>query len=149
MALIQFVLAGVLWIFWLGWLVHLWSVIDAARWTLPPAFAFGRRKPLEVRYHCDSIKPWLRGSAGQGHLNDEQARRMKALMTRNSVASSGTRTGKYRSTRWHWINRSAILAEIVESGTPRGAVQRPSLRRTATSARLRFHRARKRSSETA
>ena len=30
MALIQFVLAGVLWIFWLGWLVHLWSVIDAA-----------------------------------------------------------------------------------------------------------------------
>ena len=30
MALIMFVLAGVLWIFWLGWLVHLWSVIDAA-----------------------------------------------------------------------------------------------------------------------
>lgn len=29
-ALIQFVLAGVLWIFWLGWIVHLWSVIDAA-----------------------------------------------------------------------------------------------------------------------
>lgn len=29
-ALVQFVLAGVLWIFWLGWLVHLWSVIDAA-----------------------------------------------------------------------------------------------------------------------
>ncbi len=30
MALIQFVLAGVLWIFFLGWLIHLWSVIDAA-----------------------------------------------------------------------------------------------------------------------
>jgi TM2 domain-containing membrane protein YozV len=30
MALIMFVLAGVLWIFWLGWLVHIWSVIDAA-----------------------------------------------------------------------------------------------------------------------
>jgi hypothetical protein len=29
-ALIQFVLASVLWIFLLGWLVHLWSVIDAA-----------------------------------------------------------------------------------------------------------------------
>jgi TM2 domain-containing membrane protein YozV len=29
-ACIQFVLAGVLWIFWLGWLVHLWSVFDAA-----------------------------------------------------------------------------------------------------------------------
>ena len=31
MALIQFVLAGLLWIILLGWLVHLWSVIDAAR----------------------------------------------------------------------------------------------------------------------
>jgi TM2 domain-containing membrane protein YozV len=32
MALVQFVLAGVLWFFMLGWLVHIWSVIDAARW---------------------------------------------------------------------------------------------------------------------
>ena len=31
MALVQFVLAGVLWFFLLGWAVHLWSVIDAAR----------------------------------------------------------------------------------------------------------------------
>jgi TM2 domain-containing membrane protein YozV len=30
MALIMFVLAGVLWVFFLGWLVHIWSVIDAA-----------------------------------------------------------------------------------------------------------------------
>ncbi len=30
LALIQFVLAGVLWIVWLGWIIHLWSVIDAA-----------------------------------------------------------------------------------------------------------------------
>jgi len=30
MALIQFVLAGVLWFFLLGWAVHLWSVLDAA-----------------------------------------------------------------------------------------------------------------------
>jgi TM2 domain-containing membrane protein YozV len=30
MAMIQFILACVLWIFLLGWLVHLWSVIDAA-----------------------------------------------------------------------------------------------------------------------
>lgn len=30
MALVQFVLAGILWIFLLGWLIHLWSVIDAA-----------------------------------------------------------------------------------------------------------------------
>ncbi|HEV8184921.1 MAG TPA: hypothetical protein VGP40_03125 [Chthoniobacterales bacterium] len=30
MALIQFVLAGLLWIVLLGWLVHLWSIIDAA-----------------------------------------------------------------------------------------------------------------------
>jgi TM2 domain-containing membrane protein YozV len=30
MALIQFVLACMLWAFYLGWLIHLWSVIDAA-----------------------------------------------------------------------------------------------------------------------
>ena len=29
-AIIQFVLASVLWIFLLGWLIHLWSIIDAA-----------------------------------------------------------------------------------------------------------------------
>jgi hypothetical protein len=29
-ALVQFILAGILWYFLLGWLVHLWSVIDAA-----------------------------------------------------------------------------------------------------------------------
>ena len=32
MALVQFVMAGVLWFFLLGWVVHLWSVIDAAIW---------------------------------------------------------------------------------------------------------------------
>lgn len=32
MAAFQFVLAGVLWIFLLGWLVHFWSIIDAAMW---------------------------------------------------------------------------------------------------------------------
>lgn len=31
MAIIQFVLAGILWIFLLGWIIHLWSIIDAAR----------------------------------------------------------------------------------------------------------------------
>ena len=30
MALIMFVLAGLLWIVLLGWLIHLWSIIDAA-----------------------------------------------------------------------------------------------------------------------
>lgn len=29
-ALVFFVLAGVAWVFLLGWLFHLWSVIDAA-----------------------------------------------------------------------------------------------------------------------
>ncbi len=32
MAAIQFVLAGILWFFLLGWIIHLWSIIDAARW---------------------------------------------------------------------------------------------------------------------
>lgn len=30
-AIIHFVLAGVLWVVFLGWVVHLWSIIDAAR----------------------------------------------------------------------------------------------------------------------
>lgn len=31
-AIIQFVLAGVLWFFLLGWIIHLWSILDAALW---------------------------------------------------------------------------------------------------------------------
>lgn len=30
MAIFQFLLAGFLWIFLLGWIIHLWSIIDAA-----------------------------------------------------------------------------------------------------------------------
>ena len=30
-ALIHFVLAAALWIIWMGWIVHLWSTLDAAR----------------------------------------------------------------------------------------------------------------------
>lgn len=30
-AVVHFVLASVLWFFLLGWIVHLWSIIDAAR----------------------------------------------------------------------------------------------------------------------
>jgi TM2 domain-containing membrane protein YozV len=29
-AIIMFVLAAALWIVWLGWIVHLWSILDAA-----------------------------------------------------------------------------------------------------------------------
>ncbi len=32
MALLQFVLAGLLWLVWMGWVIHLWSIIDAALW---------------------------------------------------------------------------------------------------------------------
>jgi hypothetical protein len=32
MAGIQFVLAALLWIILLGWLIHLWSIVDAALW---------------------------------------------------------------------------------------------------------------------
>jgi TM2 domain-containing membrane protein YozV len=34
-ALIQFVLAGALWLIFMGWIVHLWSIIDAALWKGP------------------------------------------------------------------------------------------------------------------
>lgn len=30
MAIVQFVLAGALWIFLMGWIIHLWSILDAA-----------------------------------------------------------------------------------------------------------------------
>ncbi|MBD3386696.1 hypothetical protein GF407_17470 [candidate division KSB1 bacterium] len=33
MAIVHFVLAGLLWLVLLGWLVHLWSIIDAAKFT--------------------------------------------------------------------------------------------------------------------
>jgi TM2 domain-containing membrane protein YozV len=32
MAVVQFVMAGFLWFFLLGWVIHIWSVIDAAVW---------------------------------------------------------------------------------------------------------------------
>lgn len=32
MAIIHFVLAGILWFFLLGWIIHIWSIIDAARY---------------------------------------------------------------------------------------------------------------------
>jgi TM2 domain-containing membrane protein YozV len=38
MALVQFVLAGVIWFIsfgTMGWVVHIWSVIDAALWKGP------------------------------------------------------------------------------------------------------------------
>lgn len=31
LGIVQFILAGVLWVFLLGWIIHLWSVVDAAR----------------------------------------------------------------------------------------------------------------------
>lgn len=37
MAIVQFCLAGIMWIFLLGWLIHLWSIIDAAVWRGPNA----------------------------------------------------------------------------------------------------------------
>lgn len=34
-AALQFVLAAMLWVILLGWAIHLWSVIDAAKFTPP------------------------------------------------------------------------------------------------------------------
>ncbi len=31
-AILQFLLAAALWVILLGWLIHLWSIIDAATW---------------------------------------------------------------------------------------------------------------------
>ena len=35
MAAIMFILASLLWFFLLGWLIHLWSILDAARYRGP------------------------------------------------------------------------------------------------------------------
>lgn len=32
MAIVHFVLAALLWIVLLGWVIHLWSILDAALW---------------------------------------------------------------------------------------------------------------------
>lgn len=37
MAILQFVLAAVLWFLLLGWIIHLWSIVDAALWKRQPA----------------------------------------------------------------------------------------------------------------
>jgi TM2 domain-containing membrane protein YozV len=34
-AIVQFVLASLLWFILLGWVVHIWSIIDAARFNPP------------------------------------------------------------------------------------------------------------------
>lgn len=39
-AIVQCVLAWMLWIILMGWIVHFWSIIDAARW-----------EPCRRRYH--------------------------------------------------------------------------------------------------
>ncbi|MGH7581324.1 MAG: hypothetical protein ACREM9_14175 [Gemmatimonadales bacterium] len=31
-AAVMFVLAAMLWVIWLGWIIHLWSILDAALW---------------------------------------------------------------------------------------------------------------------
>ena len=38
-AIVHFVLAAVLWIVLLGWLIHLWSIVDAAIWKPKGSFA--------------------------------------------------------------------------------------------------------------
>ncbi len=35
LAAVQFVAAAVLWIIWLGWIIHLWSILDAALFKPP------------------------------------------------------------------------------------------------------------------
>ena len=32
MAILHFILAAILWVFLLGWIIHLWSILDAAIW---------------------------------------------------------------------------------------------------------------------
>ena len=38
-AAVQFVLASILWFFLLGWIIHLWSILDAALYKPPGGVA--------------------------------------------------------------------------------------------------------------
>lgn len=31
MAFVHFVFAGLLWLIWMGWIIHIWSILDAAK----------------------------------------------------------------------------------------------------------------------
>ncbi|MGI9326986.1 MAG: hypothetical protein ACR2PZ_17345 [Pseudomonadales bacterium] len=43
MALVHFVLAAVLWLILLGWIIHLWSILDAALYRSPERYErYGR-----------------------------------------------------------------------------------------------------------
>ncbi|MEM9531891.1 MAG: hypothetical protein AAGA23_13345 [Pseudomonadota bacterium] len=44
LALVQFVLAALLWVILLGWVIHLWSILSAALYEPP------RRSDYHVRY---------------------------------------------------------------------------------------------------
>lgn len=33
MAILHFILAAALWFIFLGWIIHIWSILDAARWN--------------------------------------------------------------------------------------------------------------------
>ena len=35
LALVQFVMAALLWLIWLGWVIHLWSILSAALYEPP------------------------------------------------------------------------------------------------------------------
>jgi TM2 domain-containing membrane protein YozV len=32
LAAVMLVLAAMLWVIWMGWIIHLWSILDAALW---------------------------------------------------------------------------------------------------------------------
>lgn len=34
-AILMFILAAALWLIWLGWIIHLWSILDAALYRRP------------------------------------------------------------------------------------------------------------------
>ena len=54
MAIIQFVLAAVMWIVLLGWLIHLWSILDAALYKPRANAGLTTKRSLLVRkMNCD------------------------------------------------------------------------------------------------
>lgn len=58
---LMFLLTTMLWLILLGWIIHLWSIVDAAVYDRPDA---GRSESWQDRYHRDE---YYRGSGRRAY----------------------------------------------------------------------------------
>jgi hypothetical protein len=54
---VLFVLTALLWLILLGWVIHLWSIVDAALYEPPAARRAGSERYARGRYRRDYYRP--------------------------------------------------------------------------------------------